>query len=254
MTSRRSVLIALAGAALGLAVPARAGHPPDVVRLGADLEVRRLRPTVWVHVSTDAQGVPANGLIVRTRRGLLLVDTGWTEGQTDRLVAWAERALGAFFAQAVVTHSHGDRSGGLPALVRRNVPFSALDLTVDKLRAAGAPLPRVLLTTAAPLRVDALGFEAFYPGPGHAADNIVVWLPAEKVLFGGCLVKSEAATDLGNVADADLTSWPGAVEAVRDRYPGASIVVPGHGPVGGPAALVHTLELLRQRASPSPVP
>src|SRR5438045_153585 len=144
--ARVAALIALAAALMVLAPPARAGHPRDLVRLGADLEVRRLRSTVWMHVSKDAQGVPANGLIVRTRKGLVLVDTGWTEGQTDRLVAWAERALGAFVAQAVVTHSHVDRTGGLPALLRRNVPVAALDLTVDKLRAAGAPLPRVLLT------------------------------------------------------------------------------------------------------------
>ena len=56
------------------------------------------------------------------------VDTGWTEGQTERLVAWAERALGAFVAQAVVTHAHGDRTGGLPALVRRNVMTRGIDL------------------------------------------------------------------------------------------------------------------------------
>jgi metallo-beta-lactamase class B len=64
-------------------------------------------------------------------------------------------------------------------------------------------------------------------------------------------VKAEAATELGNVADADLASWPKAVQAARDRYPAAAIVVPGHGPVGGPGALSRTLELLA--AGPSPL-
>src|SRR5262249_49923015 len=178
------------------------------------------------------QGVPANGLIVKTKRGLLLVDTGWTEGQTERLVAWGERALGAFFVEAVITHSHGDRAGGLPALVRRGIPAAALEATVDRLRASGGRLPRVLLTADAPVHPDPLGFEAFFPGPGHAPDNIVVWFPAEKLLFGGCLVKSEAATDLGNVAEADLVSWPRAGEAVRDRYPRAQGVCAGPRPRG----------------------
>ncbi len=256
MTRRRLRRAAVLVVAITLAAAGAPGAPAaeraDAVRLGPDLEVTRLRPTVWLHVSKDGQGTAANGLVVRTRKGLLLVDTGWTEGQTERLVAWAERALGAFFVEAVVTHSHGDRTGGLPALARRGIPAAALDVTIDRLRAAGGRLPRVLLTTAAPVGVDPLGFEAFFPGPGHAPDNIVVWLPAEKVLFGGCLVKSEVATDLGNVADADLVSWPRAVEAVRDRYPRAEVVVPGHGPVGGAAALTHTIELLRDRPSPRP--
>jgi metallo-beta-lactamase class B len=230
-----------------------AADPSGVVRLGPDLEVRPLRPTIWLHVSKDGQGTPANGLIVRTPRGLLLVDTAWTEGQAERLVAWGERALGAFFVQAIVTHSHGDRTGGLAALAKRGVPVGALDLTIEKLRGTVDRSPRVLLTRAEPVHRDPLGFEAFYPGAGHAADNVVVWFGAERVLFGGCLVKSETAPDLGNVADADLASWPRAIEAVRARYPAAVVVVPGHGAVGGPAALTHTLDLLRARtASPAP--
>ena len=243
--------IALAFFATGSALAAG----PERARLGPDLEVQRLRPTVWLHVSRDGQGVPANGLVVRTPKGLLLIDTCWTEGQAERLIAWAERALGAFVVEAVVTHAHGDRTGGLPALARRGIPAAALDVTIETLRASGASggrLPRVLLTAAQPVHVDPLGFEAFFPGPGHAADTIVVWLPAERVLFGGCLVKAETATDLGNVAEADLASWPRAIEAVRARYPRAEVVVPGHGPVGGPAALAHTLDLLRPRPSPSP--
>jgi glyoxylase-like metal-dependent hydrolase (beta-lactamase superfamily II) len=238
----RGVLLAFLAAAL--AGTAYAADPAEEVRLGSDLEVRLLRPGYWLHVSKDGQGIPANGMIVRTPKGLLLVDTGWTEGQTERLVAWGERALGAFFVQAIVTHSHGDRTGGLPALTRRGIPVAALDLTIDKLRATVERTPRTLLTAAAPVHRDPLGFEAFYPGPGHAADNIVVWFPAPRILFGGCLVKSEAATDLGHTADADLLSWPRAVKAVLDRYPAAVLVVPGHGAVSTTAALTHTIDLL----------
>lgn len=252
MPGSAAVLTVLALLALAATTPAAgealAGTPGEV-SLGRDLEVRRLRPNHWLHVSKDGQGIPANGMIVRTPRGLLLVDTGWTEGQTDRLVAWAERTLGAFVVQAVVTHSHGDRTGGLPALTRRGIPVAALDRTIEKLRGDVERRPRVLLTAAAPVHSDPLGFEAFFPGAGHAADNIVLWFPAERIVFGGCLVKSETAGDLGNTADADLDSWPRAIQAVLHRYPGAVMVVPGHGMVGGPAALTHTLELLGHRGS-----
>jgi glyoxylase-like metal-dependent hydrolase (beta-lactamase superfamily II) len=243
-------LVALSLAAIPVA--AYAADPSEEARLGNDLEVRLLRPGYWLHVSKDGQGTAANGMIVRTPKGLLLVDTGWTEGQTERLVAWGERALGAFLVQAIVTHSHGDRTGGIPALTRRGIPVAALDLTIDKLRATVERLPRTLLTAAARTHPDPLGFEAFYPGAGHAADNIVVWFPGPRILFGGCLVKSEAAQDLGNTADADLASWPRAVKAVLDRYSAAALVVPGHGPVGTTAALTHTLELLSPRPATTP--
>ena len=244
----RTVLLAAWVAVV--AATAYSAGPAEEARLGNDLEVRALRPGYWLHVSKDGRGIPANGMIARTPRGLLLVDTGWTEGQTERLVAWGERALGAFFVQAIVTHSHGDRTGGIPALTRHGIPVAALDLTIDKLRGTVERTPRPLLTVAAPIHSDPLGFEAFYPGAGHAADNIVVWFPGPRILFGGCLVKSEAAADLGNTADADLASWPRAVEAVLDRYPTAALVVPGHGAVGTTAALTHTIELLSRRPSP----
>jgi metallo-beta-lactamase class B len=225
----------------------------DVVRLGPDLEVRRLRPGYWVHVSRDAQGVPANGMVVRTTRGLLLVDTGWTANQTERLLRWSRRALKGRVREAIVTHSHNDRTGGLAALARHRIPVVALDLTADRLRQAAAEeVPARVFTAVDAVRADPFGFEAFYPGPGHTPDSIVVWFPAERILFGGCLVKAEAAEDLGNVADADLSHWAVAVDAVRARYPEAAIVVPGHGPVGTLQTLVHTIDLLRARAAATP--
>ena len=253
MTARTLALAALvaliAATSLRVAAEPRAGE----VRLAPDLEVRRLRPGYWLHVSRDAQGIPANGMLVRTTRGVVLVDTGWSADQTERLLAWSRRALGGPVREAIVTHSHNDRTGGLAALARHRVPVVALDLTADKLRQSGtAEVPARVFTAAESVRADPLGFEAFYPGAGHAPDNIVVWFPAERILFGGCLVKAEAAPDLGNVADADLSHWAAAVDAVRARYPEAVIVVPGHGPVGTLEALVHTLDLLGARASAVP--
>jgi len=117
--------------------------------------------------------------------------------------------------------------------------------------AAKAPIPSTLFRAETRVHTDGLGFEVFYPGAGHAADNVVVWFPDAGVLFGGCLVKAEPATDLGNVADADLASWPKAIAAVSERYPAIRWLVPGHGPVGGGAgALARTRALLQ--AAPRP--
>jgi glyoxylase-like metal-dependent hydrolase (beta-lactamase superfamily II) len=75
--------------------------------------------------------------------------------------------------------------------------------------------------------------EVFAPGAGHTRDNAVVWLAEQRILFGGCMVKSVTAPDLGYVADAVVADWPVSVRRARDRYSEARIVVPGHGTIHG---------------------
>lgn len=70
--------------------------------------------------------------------------------------------------------------------------------------------------------------QAFYPGHGHTSDNIV--LTFRQALFGGCLIKSMDATDLGFIGKADLASWTGSVQRVAARYPNI-LVIPDLGPI-----------------------
>ena len=85
-------------------------------------------------------------------------------------------------------------------------------------------------------------------GPGHTADNIVTWIPDERVLFGGCLVRSASARTLGYTKEADLERWPSTLESLMAEFGTARLIVPGHGSPGGLELLEHTLELLRTLA------
>jgi metallo-beta-lactamase class B len=80
-------------------------------------------------------------------------------------------------------------------------------------------------------------------GPSHTVDNIVARIPSKKILFGGCMVKSQNARNLGNVADADEESWPGTLKKVKQTYPKAKVVIPGQGRPGGMELIDHTIEL-----------
>src|SRR5262249_9581159 len=151
-------------------------------------------------LSTDAQAIPSNGLIAVTERGLLLVDTAWTESQTEAVLAWGDRTLRRPWIGAVITHDHADRAGGLAALERPHIPVAALDLTVAKLTRRGVRGVTTLFAARDGVFKDARGFEAYYPGPGHAPDNIVLRFPG--LTYGGCLVKSMVAEDLGFTGDA----------------------------------------------------
>jgi metallo-beta-lactamase class B len=206
------------------------------------VEIEVFDATRFVHRSTDADAVPSNGLVAVTERGLLLVDTAWTEAQTEAVLVWGDGRFHQPWIGAVITHDHADRAGGLAALERRHIPVSALDLTVAKLTRRGVRSVTTLFRARDGFIKDARGFEAFYPGPGHASDNIVLRFPG--LVYGGCLVKSMAATDLGFTRDADLAAWPAAIRGVRDRYSDPNIL-PGHGPVDlSGEAYQHTLDLL----------
>jgi len=222
---------------------------PSTVKLvagtngGGQVEIESVvAPTLYVHRSSDAKAVPSNGLVAVMAGGLLLVDTAWTETQTEAVLKWGDDYLKRPWIGAVITHDHGDRAGGLAALERRHIPIAAVDLTVAKMTKRGVRGVTTLFLARDGGHKDPRGFEAFYPGPGHAPDNIVLRFPG--LLYGGCLVKSTAADDLGFTGDADLAAWPAAIHGILNRYRETTIV-PGHGPVDRSGeALEHTLDLL----------
>lgn len=218
--------------------------------VNADLKIQKIRPGVWIHTShhTFPGGAryPSNGLIVREGDSLLLIDPAWGAAATDELLRRIEKKIGLPVQRAIITHFHDDRTDGVDVLERTGVRVLATPLTQKLAAADGGPVPNGTLqglsTPGASIHVDSV--EVLYPGPAHSPDNLMVWLPEQKVLFGGCAVRAMSWGSLGNTDDADLTPWPGAIRRVLARYPNAAIVVPGHGDVGGSELLDHTLRLL----------
>jgi metallo-beta-lactamase class B len=218
-------------------------------RIGQTVWVSRLAPTLWLHTTTaiiaEGEGVyfPANGLILESDHGSLRVDTGYSPEHAEVLLKWAKQSLRRPITQAVATHFHRDRTGGIPTLQEAGIPTLAHPLTRELARSHGTAVP----TTAADFVEDTARLSAecelSFPGCGHTRDNIVVWLPHHQVLFGGCFLKSVTSPDLGNLADAVVADWAGSAQRVRVRYPTNKITVPGHGTIiGDPVG--HTLALL----------
>ncbi len=91
-----------------------------------------------------------------------------------------------------------------------------------------------------------LELETYYAGPGHTKDNIVVWFPKARVLYGGCLIKSWDSEDLGYVKEASLEEWPKTMNRLLQRYPNPAFIIPGHGDWTNRRSIIRTLELLQQ--------
>jgi arylsulfatase A-like enzyme/glyoxylase-like metal-dependent hydrolase (beta-lactamase superfamily II) len=228
--------------------PPAANESPTSVTIREDLEATQLAPGVWLHTSyqvlPDYGRVPANGLVVVSDGEAALLDTPWTDDQTRTLAAWVEERLEARLTVVVPTHYHGDCMGGLGAAHALGARSYALEATVARARRDGLPIPHEAFERQRDLRVGSRRLELRFPGPGHTADNIVVWIPDAKVLFGGDVVRSSGARSLGNTREAVLESWPESVGLLLSEYGEATTVVPGHGPPGGTELLDHTLELL----------
>jgi metallo-beta-lactamase class B len=256
--SRRTILAALAACA---AAPAYAADgAPDFLQLPVE-GMERVSPTVWVKAlapdvwitcfTFDAGGrlgwVPCNGLIVAGEPGPTIVDTGNTREQGEQLLQIATRVTGRPAAHAIATHFHEDRTGGVEAMRAANIPTYAHPYSVGLAQAYGHPVPTpVRGLEKAPVTIGPV--ELFYPGAGHARDNITVWHAASGVLFGGCLLRATTDTGIGNLSDADIEAYPTSIARLIQRYPNRRITVPGHGSAAGDA-LEWTRRILAERGN-----
>lgn len=231
--------------------------PQTQWRVSEHLQIQQLQPGIWMHTSfRRIAGVklPSNGLIVQENDYLVLIDTAWGNDLTKELFAWIDKILKKPVSRAFITHFHDDRMGGTPVLEARNIPFRSMALTTILGKSSGLPLPSPLMMLGDNLRTLRSGsVEIYYPGPGHTADNLMVWLPASKILFGGCAVRPADSHSLGNTLDADLKQWPESIRRVIERYPDAKMVIPSHGAPGGVELLNHTLKLLTVHAGAKPL-
>lgn len=191
----------------------------------------------------------ANGMYAVTSEGVVMIDMPWDTTQTVPLLDSISRRHSAKVIMSISTHFHNDRTGGIDILRSRGVQTFCSAQTLKLAQERHEHLAEYTFTSDTTFIIGGVKFAVFFPGAGHTTDNIVVWFPAEKILYGGCFVKSAEAQDLGYTADADVRSWPVAMRNVIQRYPNPSFVIPGHGNWLNTRALQHTLKLLRKAQS-----
>lgn len=208
-----------------------------------ELEIKKIEEGVYLYTAYEnIKGwglVGSNGLIVVDNKDAYLIDTPISAKDTEVLVQWIDTQ--GFTAKASIsTHFHSDSTGGIAYLNSKSIPTYASKLTNQLLNKKGEE--------QATHSFDKNSFwliknkiEVYYLGPGHTRDNLVVWMPEQKILFGGCFIKPEG---LGNLSHAVIKEWPASAEKLIARYSTAKLVVPEHGTVGDASLLEKT----KQRA------
>ncbi|MBC8043872.1 MAG: subclass B1 metallo-beta-lactamase [Rhizobacter sp.] len=234
--------------------PAVAQKPlPD-----SSFSVSEISTGVYVHTSYQRYNgamFPSNGLIVDAGNEVVLIDTAWDTlggdmSQTKQLAMWIDANLKKKISLCIVSHAHSDRIGGISVLTGRGAKVLSTRRTAERAVARGYEKPEAVLPDDTTFTRGNVQIECFFPGEGHTADNIVVWLPEQKILYGGCFVKSTEARDLGNLADANPAAWSASLRRVIEKFPSPKIVVPGHQAWDDAGSLQHTLRLLEKFVSP----
>ncbi|MEL6923797.1 MAG: subclass B1 metallo-beta-lactamase, partial [Bacteroidota bacterium] len=175
----------------------------------------------------------------------LVFDTPADAAASEALLQWIREKAKCKIKAVVPTHFHVDCLGTLNIFHREGIPSYAYGPTVHLAKAREFFVPQHEFSDRTEMSVGAVKVEIWHPGAGHTSDNVVAYVPVDKTLFGGCLVKSVGAGK-GNLNDADVAAWPTTAAALRNRYPELQTVVPGHGKWGGVELLAFTEKLFAE--------
>src|SRR5690606_8722523 len=189
--------------------------------------------------------VACNGLVYINNGEALIMDTPTDDSGTHDLLQWLKTTYpGTEVKGVVINHFHDDCLGGLEAFHQAGIPSYSYKLTKELAIADSVTVPQHTFSKKLNLTVGGAKVISRYFGPAHSRDNSVTYIPAEELLFGGCMVKAQGAGK-GNLADADVQQWPQTVAAIKKTYPGLVTVVPGHGEASDAGLLDYTIKLFR---------
>jgi len=231
----------------------QSGYPQSgytKIKISSDIELIKLSDHAYVHISYAALPkfgrFPSNGLIFINDKKAFLFDTPVTDSLTMLLVSWIRDTMNLDLVGFVPNHWHIDCMGGLAYLQKIGIESYANQLTIQIAKSKNLPIPAHGFNDSLLFKLGNKNIDCYYLGAAHTKDNIVVWIPSEKILFCGCMIKEMDAKNPGNMADGDLNEYPKTLEKVLTKFQQAKIVIPGHGAFGGIELIKHTQDLLKR--------
>ena len=195
--------------------------------------------------SSANQNFISNAGFVVTPGGVVVVDALGSPILAQKLIAEIRKITNQKIVALIVSHYHADHVYGLQEfkrigtkiyaqgegrnylssetakqrLIASRIDFAPWVNANTKLIAAD-----VWINRESKLRVGGVDFFISRVGPAHAPEDLMVYVPSEKVLFAGDLVFRGRIPFVGN---ADSKGWLIALDEIARLKP--NIVIPGHG-------------------------
>jgi metallo-beta-lactamase class B len=192
---------------------------------------------------------PANGMCLVTNKGVVLFDTPWDTTQFQPLLDSIKFKHNKSVVMCIATHFHEDRTAGLEYYKQQGIKTYTTKRTDELSKERGKKRAEYLIDKDTVFTVGQYSFQTYYPGQGHTSDNIVIWFDKEKILYGGCLIKSTEADNLGNLEDGNVKEYASTIRNIQKKFSRPKYVIPGHQDWTNTKSLEHTLELIRQNTN-----
>lgn len=210
-----------------------------------DLEIIPLTENTFIHKSfTDSDQFgrfSSNGIIYIRNGEALIADTPVDTLIAKQLINWVlDQNLK--IEAVVVNHHHKDALGSLSVFHDLDIPSYGFIKTKELALKSKSIPPEYSFEDSLKLKLGTTIVKAFFFGEGHTIDNIALWIPEEKILFGGCLIKS-LRSGKGNLEDANIKEWSQTILTIKTLLPDINTVVPGHGSHGGVELLDFTQKM-----------
>jgi len=241
------------------------------------MELREIARDVYACLTPDrGLGWSNSGLV--NRGGGLVVDTFWDLPHTRALIATYSRIAPTLPRRVVNTHHNGDHCWGnqlfpdaeiighrlcaasfgreQPAMMQAvkgaagsaDPALAELAGKLEEWDFSGIELspPTTLFDDRLVLDLDGTTVHLIYVGPAHTAGDVIVHLPAERVVFTGDVL-FRLCTPIG--WEGTYSRWLAALDEIIALAP--ETIVPGHGPVcgvEGPREMRAYLEYVRDES------
>ena len=191
------------------------------------------------------QNFISNAGFVITPKGVVVVDALGSPALAKKLIAEIKKLTSQKVVAVIVTHYHADHVYGLQEFKRVGAKIYAqgegrnyISSETAKQRLIASRIdfaPWVNASTnlisadiwidqSFTLTVGGIEFKISRVGPAHAPEDLIIYVPSEKVLFAGDLVFRGRIPFVGN---ADSKGWLQALNEIELLNPG--VVIPGHG-------------------------
>lgn len=207
------------------------------IRISDNLILQKLANDCYVHTQHNN-----NGLIYISNGQAIIVSTPDSDIETQNLIHWVRNEKHATIVGYIIDRWHPDAMGGLDVVQKNGIKTYSYELTRQIARKKGLPIPDIGFNPQKVIDVGDKQVICHFLGEAHTPDGIVVWIPDEKILFGGNEIRAYNGW-VGNISDANLDKWSETVQKIKKEYGSAEIVIPGHGNYGGVELIDYTINL-----------